>query len=312
MAFSGGLLERIKIVEVETETEKGTDPAVARIPALVYDAKIESAAEYIERKGTGQFLGHNFDGLHGDEVGVFSGRLAVRGNGTDALDPALSIILQACGFTNTAEAYAPFANTAALKTLTLEQHDDGVKKLLTGCSGTVVISGEQGNPVFAEVELFGSYGSVSDDATPDVEPGETSPPIMGSGTMSFGGESLLINSFSVDMGNVIALRSGTTSALRHYIITDRDPVISMDPEQDKIANYSYDALRRARTTQAFELVIGTGAGNQITIAAPAVQIMTLASAEREGLLTYDLTGKCNVDDLGTAGNDEFTITALTA
>ncbi len=312
MAFVGGLLSRRKVIEVELEDTKGTDKATTRIPVFVYDAKVETAAEYIERKGSGQFLGHSRDGVIGDEVGVFSGRIELRGNGTNAMDPGVGVVLQACGFTMAAEVYSPFANTAALKTLTLDFHDDGVTKIMTGCVGTVVISGTQGNPVSAEVELYGSYGTVATEATPDVEASVNPPEIMGSGTMTFGAESLLINSFSVDMGNVVAFRSGTSLALKHYLITDRDPVISMDPEQDLVANYSYDTIRRAGTTQAFSLSLGSAAGKMITLAAPAVQIMTLGSSEREGVLTYDLTGKCNVPDLGTAGNNEFTITVKTS
>jgi len=309
MAFGGGLLERKKVVQVQQEAVKGTFIEAALVDMFCFDPKIESTAEWIERKGSGVAMGHTELGMFGDELGVFSARIEMRGNGTNELDAALTLVMQACGFTVAAGVYSPSATIAAQKTLSIVQHDDGVKKALSGCMGTIVFSGEQGNPVFAEVEMFGRYAAPSDDANPGYTPSAEVPPIMGSGVMTLDALLVLINTFSVDMGNVVEFRAGTSTALQHYVITDRNPVIAMDPEQDLLAGYSYDSIRRARTTKAFTLGTGTGAGKLITYAAPLVQNMALPSNARGGLLSYDYTGICVA---GATGNDEFTVTVPVA
>jgi hypothetical protein len=308
MAFNGGLLDRKRVVEVKIEASKGTAETSALLPMFCFDAKIETAAEFIDRKGTGAFMGHNFAGIIGDEVGVFSARIECRGNGSNALDVALAAVLTSCGFTNVAEVYSPSATIAAQKTLTVEVHEDGLLKILSGAMGNVVFSGEQGNQVFAEVEMLGAYSAVTDEAVPAFAPSTEVPPIMGSGVMTLGGDSVLIQAFGVDMGNVVTLRAGATAGALYYVITDRDPVITMNPEQDLVANHDYDGFRTGRTTKAFTLGIGSGAGKLVTFAAPAVQTRTLAAGEREGLMMYDYTGQCNI----SSGNDEFTVTVPTS
>lgn len=308
MAYAGGLLARRKVIHVLNETDKGVAETTGLVALFCLDPKIESAAEFIEREGAGKYLGFNELGIFGDEVGVFTGRVEFRGNGTDAMEAGISALLQSSGFLNTAEAYSPFLTVAAQKTCTIEYHDDGLLKILSGAvAQSLTISGEQGKPVYGDFTMLGKYAAVTDEALPAYAPDDEPPPLMGSGSFSYAADSgVLISKFSVDMGLVTTLRSG--SANLHYVITNRKPVISMDPEQDLVANLDLDGFRTGRTTKDFSLVIGAAAGKKITFNAPAVQTRSLADGEREGLLIYDLTGQCNI----SAGNDEFTITVLTA
>ncbi len=305
MALQAPLLSRKRVVQVKVETTKGTEETTGLSDLLCFDPKLESAAEWIERKGTSKFLGHMTPGMFSEELGVFSCSAELRGNGSNAMDAAISALLQACGLVNTSETYTPTSTISSQKTATIRSYLDGTLKVLYGAAGTCKISGEWGQRVMLELEMAGMFKAPADAALPTYSPGTTTPPLMGSGAVTLASNAFKFNKFELDFANQVTYRPGAD----HYCIADRDPTFSFDPEWDKIAGYDFDGIRQALTTAALSLAIGSGAGKAITITAPKVQQKEPGKeGDREGIAIYEYMAQL----LGNSGDDEYSIAVTTA
>jgi len=296
-------------VKLEVITTKG-EPVVADTHIITYDPEMMSAAEFIERRGAGSgaFMGFNQAGVVGKQVGVCNFRVDLKGNGTNNWDAGLAIFMQCCGFDLTTTVLTPVSTVGAQYTCTIYLWEDGLLKQLSGCMGNVTIDWEEGMPAAANFSfqgIFAQQADVADMAMPEFAPDTTTPSLMGSGTWTLGGDAIKISKLSLDMKNELALRGN------HYVITNRAPSITIDPEAQTTSatGHDFNALWIAGTTAALSLVIGTGAGHQITLGVPVFQYAEPpASGDRDGLFTYDIVGNCNV----SSGNDEVSITVLAA
>lgn len=306
MASVAPLLYRKRIIQIANENTKGTYDFDPLRSLLCFDASIQSTAEFIERRGPGKYLGHVNIGAFGQETGVFTCKAELRGNGSNAMDAAVSEMLMACGMKNTSEAYTPSSTITDHKTVSITVWEDGKKKQLKGAMGNCVISGEQGMPIYLEFTMTGFYVQMADEAlsTPTWSANATLPEVMGSGALTFGALTVYPSKFQLDFGNNVVERSGSG----YFVITDRTPILSIDVEDDNDATADYPAIRIAGTQTAFSMAIGSAAGKMITVAAPKVQIQELKEADRNGILTYDLTGLCTAN----TGDDEYSITVKTA
>jgi len=308
MALSAPLLTRKRCVQVKVEAEKGTQLLTTPTDGLFFDPTMSPTAPFIERKGAGLYLGHTQAGILGELSGEWSAEMEYRTNGT-IMDPALAIILQGCGFKKSTESYAPTSTHSEQSTLTIIQSEDGIRKIMHGCMGNVSIEGEIGKRIMVKPTMSGIWDAPTDQALPAYTPGTTAPLMMKGGTFTItpsGGSALsvLISKFSLDMGNTVAMRPDpdTASGIGYYIITDRDPIFTMDPEADLVAGIDFYGAWLAGTEAAVSLAFGSNA-YEITITIPKFQYREIKDGDRDGVQIYDVTGQCNITD----GNDEVTI-----
>ena len=293
-------------VKLEVITTKGT-AVVPDTHIITYDPEMMSAAEFIERRGAGSgaFMGFNQLGVIGKQVGVCNFRVDLKGNGTNNWDSGLAILLQCCGFSLTTSVLTPVSTVAAQYTCSIYLWEDGLLKLLSGASGNVTIDWEEGMPASANFSMQGIFAQQADASMPTFSPDTTTPSLMGSGTWTLGGDAIKISKLSLDMRNELGLRGN------HYVITNRAPSATIDPEAQTTGatGHDFNALWIAGTTAALSLIIGTGAGHRITLGIPVFQYAEPPkSGNRDGLFTYDIVGNCNV----SAGNDEVSLTVLAA
>ena len=312
MALSAPLLSRKNVLQVKVEAAKGTYLA-PDVDLIAYDVEIDPTADFIERKSGSKALGHASTGVIGPRSGVCRFRAALRGNGSNAMDPGIAACLTACGMANAAEVYSPTSTVATMKTLSIAGYMDGKVRKLSGAMGNYTIEGDYGQPVYLNFEFSGSWVAPAYVALPTWAPNTQAPPMLGNGTFTLGGESIKISHFELTPNNVVVPRAdvGTSSAILYHLITDRDPQITIDPEDDLVAGHAYEAIWLAGTTGAINLVIGSGAGDQITINAPVAQYKEISRDDREGISVIQLTAQL-CQNAVDAGNDEFTIAVLTA
>src|SRR5690606_11478441 len=83
-----------------------------------------------------------------------------------------------------------------------------------------------------------------------------------------------------------------------------EPKIAMDPEATLVADNDLYGLWAADTEQALGWTVGTEAGNIITFAMPAAQIMDASDAERKGLQVDQVNLQLNSD---ATDGDEWSI-----
>jgi hypothetical protein len=295
------LLSRKKVIQVEIESAKGTANAVPSVTdVLVFEPDMKPTAPFQQRKGPGKYLGNSEKGIIEEKSGSFTCSAEMRGNGTNAMDTGLAVLLQACGLKNTAETYQVTSVPANHKTITIWVFEDGVKKILHGAMGNVTFEGETGKRLMCNFEFTGIWNAPTDAAIPAFAPSAEPPPILATGTFSIGA-ARKVSRFSLNMNNEVVLRHdiNAASGIAHAVITDFDPVVGADLEADLVATYDINGIWLAGTEAAMSVVLGTGAGKCITFTIPKLQYREIPEGDRSGLQIYDITAQCNhstVDD----------------
>lgn len=203
--------------------------------------------------------------------------------------PYVSPYLRACGFSETVVAgtsvtYRP-ASTG-IPSLTMGLYTDGTLKKLWGARGTVKFTGKVGEPIYAEFDFMGAYVPVSDATilAPTI-PGHN-PPVMISSLITVGGYAPTLSSISIDMGNKLAPRldANAASGYKGFMLTDRDPSGSFDPEMTVVATQDWYGLWKAGTSGALNVgAIGTSNFNKVQITAPTLVRTNVQEGDREGL-----------------------------
>ncbi len=308
MTLYAPLLTRKKEIQVKVETDKGT--GVGGDSALmVYELDIKPTSEFIDRQGTGAFLGQEQVGVHGAMTGQCSFKAELRGTDSQGLDAGIAILLQACAFEKTAEVYNLDSDFAKHKTISIDVYEDGVRKEIEGAMGTVTFDGEVGGVMMLDFEFHGRWVAPTDQALPGGSPGTTIPMRLQGGTFTLGGQSIKIGKFSLNVNNELKMREDPdgVGGLAHYMITNFDPQLSIDPEADKIAGYDYNGIWLAHTTAVVSLALSNGT-DKATIAIPVLQFKEIPGGDRDGILIYDINGQC----INSSGDDTVTMTIAAA
>ena len=310
MAYSEPLIKKKTVIQAKIEAVKGTAETTGLTDCLVFDPDIKPTAPFIGRNGPGLYLGNANAGVIGERSGSLTFSAEVRGNGSTGMDAGLAVLLQGCGLKKTSEVYQVSSAMADHSTLTIFVFEDGKKKILHGAMGNVTFEGETGKRLMANFEFFGIWNAPTDVALPAFTPGTESPPILASGTFTVASNAKLISRLSLNMGNNVVMRPdiNATSGIAHYCITDIDPVLGFDLEAELVATYDIYGAWLAGTEAAVSLVLGSGAGKEITFTIPALQYRELPEGEREGKLIYDATGQCN----HSSGDDAVAISVATS
>lgn len=238
----------------------------------------------------------------------------LKGSGAAGTAPDISILLQACGLTETIVAatsvtYGPTSDFTLLKTISIVVYKDGLRILFMGCIGNFTIRVGLDSIPRIEFSFMAGDFRVDDSgivAGTGYESTKPSPPI-GIGFV-FGGYQYEIANFSLEAGNDISLRNsiGAPGGYSTAIITNRVPRGSFDPEavlkgtKDNWDDYEKGAER------AVTLTYGRTAGNIVAINARKCQYDGLAFGERNSILTYDAPFMCNRRT--ATGDDEYTLT----
>jgi hypothetical protein len=134
----------------------------------------------------------------------------------------------------------------------------------------------------------------------------TVPPRFAAATLTLGSFVPKISSLTIESGNSVYLRPDATddSGYAYACVQDRVPKITMDPEDDLIANRDWMGLWKAGTAAVFTATLGT-TGNQITFSAPVAQIINTQESERSGLNAASVDFQCNKSS--SLGDDELTL-----
>ncbi len=303
------MLTRKKIIQAKIEAEKGTKETAGFADLLVYDPNIRPSAPFEPRRGPGKYIGNSVAGIVQEKSGILTCSAELRGNGTNAMDAGLSVLLQCCGLKNTAETYQVASAVADHKTCTIQVFEDGKKKVLYGAMANPIFEGETGKRMMCNFEFKGIWDTPVDEALPAFSPGTEAPPILANGTFTIG-TAKKVSRVSLNMGNEVVLRMdiNAASGIAHAVIVDNDPVLSCDLEAELVAAYDIHGIWLAGTEAAVSLVLGSGAGKQITFTIPKFQYREIPEGNRDGILIYDATGQCNHD----SGDDAVAIAVLTA
>ncbi|MFA4905043.1 MAG: phage tail tube protein [Candidatus Margulisiibacteriota bacterium] len=247
---------------------------------------------------------HGASELYFREVsGVFANTETITGSLSGAICTAASAP-QTAGY----EIKPVSSDTPAL---TLGLYEDGVRKLLKGCRGSVKFSFKIGEPAIMDFSFMGVGAGVTDlPLLSDVEYETTVPPVLLDAKMSCGGVSLNIGEMEIDTANALASKDkiDDPSGILSYLITGRDMKGSFNPEMVAVGSHDFFGKWFAATPMELNLEFGSTEGNKFRIFAPKIVYNKVDDGNRDGIqlaqTSFDLTGSIE------PGDDELSILLL--
>lgn len=310
----GKILSRLAVLASKIETTEGVAEALANVDAniLAGEPKFTPDIPMFERDLVDGSLSRHA-ALAGTRGGEISFKVLAKGSGTAGTPPSWGKLLKACGFgetivASTSVTYAPKSLHADIKTLTIGLYRQGLKKLLRGCRGSVKLSLRNGQPMALDFRFRGVYGGVTDVAmltATGVD--QTREPVFLNASFDVGGFAALIETLELDWGRELALQSDVNKqeGWASCLIVDANPVGTMDPEEELVATHDWHGRWINGTLGSLGFELNGGAGNIITVNAPACQYMRVQEGNRNKLATLGLDFALRRSS--EAGDDELTI-----
>ena len=304
------LLRRRAVFAAKVETTIGTAESLTGAEGAfnARDFTIQPNVPITRREGQGGF--NYLPGIAEGMQGTCTVTMDMAYDGTTVPTWA-SVLLPACGWVQTTGVFSPLSEGPGtnVKTITIGHYKDGKRALLSGAMGTFKIMAPTGKMASIEFTFTGKY-STNETDTALISPTypTTLPLRVAAGALTWNSVALCTSNVEVDAGNSVIMRecmnatdrSGFISA----IVTNRQPVITADPESELVATQDRDALWLTSSPQAFSMQIGV-AGTSITVAAPKAQLENKQQGNRNDMMTDDLTWLATK---GSAADTELTIT----
>ena len=193
----------------------------------------------------------------------------------------------------TGVAYHPVSSGTSA--FTLGDYMDGVETTLFGSRATGTFgAGGVGQIGYLNFTFNGQAAAPGDQplltgtSVPNIVP-ETF--LSAAVTAGSGADLLCVDAFSLDFGNTLGRRNCANQAngIISYRITERLPLITIDPERDLEANVPFFTNFDAATQFGFNALIGQTAGTRARVIAGRCQYSELAGADREGIATLNAT-----------------------
>lgn len=305
------LLTRRRVIAAKIETTPGTAEVLAGTDAAfnASNVQIQANIDFVQRPSQGGFP--PLPGMLSQRGGQVTFDMEVATNGSGANAAWATTFLPGCGMVATTNTWAPASlppgGAGFPKTLTIGVYEDGVRKVLAGCMGTVSFRLTDGEPIIASFTFNGVWQTPTDVAilTPTYP---TTKPIrmMGASIVLASNALPPMQEFTFDVGNEVQMREDAANAngIRHAVIVGRRVNGTMNPEATLVATRPQYTEWLAETTGSFVLNAGS-ANNQITFSVPTWQAVNVQEAERNGLNIDQVEWQANRG--GTADSD-FTIT----
>jgi len=305
---------------VKEETTRGT--AVA-ITGTDFDVPFFNISWTAEKPITdGKYATGDFDthvGVVGTSKGTISASLFLNHSGNEDTPPKCAKIFEMLGLqesvnTGVSVVYTPISTYEvgpAGKTYTCIIQDQmatggsAIHHKFVGCLATGKLVCEAlGMPWRLDIEITGKYVGYTDETALTVGTlDSTVPNSVKSATITVGGVAQRLSKFELDIGNAIEMENKPSDATGFLsaVITDRTPILSIDPLVDLLATDAVYTKWNAGTEGAVVISTGNWALN-----APKAQILTVADGSQGALKAFSQTLRLNRD----SGDDSWTLTHI--
>lgn len=243
--------------------------------------------------------------------------LKAAGASAGTVPPNLGVALRACGMSETISVgtsvtYAPVSASFETATIEIREGDTAANvktKRIVGAMGNVLLEAEKGGLVAARFNFSGKYVEPieSEPLFADAASGPTPSPFLGVSFDFHGVTTLKLRTVNIDLGNNVVRRNDINEVSGNFaaLITDRNATATIDPEQELIATINFFNKLTTNAEGTLEYILGSGAGNIVTVNAPKAQIIADSEGDRDDFRIEDIELQLNKD--ATAGDDELTI-----
>lgn len=308
------LLRRRSVFAAKLETTVGDAIALAGADGVfnARDFLITPNIPIERREGQGGFNYHK--GVPGGMQGTCVITHDIAYNGT-AIPNWATTLLPACGFVATGTAFNPITagpgtTTAHARTLTIGQYHDGKLRQLSGAMGNAVFTFPTGMPATVTFTFTGKYSENETDVTLIAPTYPTDASLrFADGSILWASAGLCTSSASIDLGNSVIMRECAEAANRtgfkSAIITNRQPIITADPEAVLVATQDRDDQWLDMTTGVLAITLNGEGNSTLVFNAPAAQLENKQQGNRNDMITDDLTWLATKD---TTADRELAIT----
>lgn len=309
-------ITRILLAKVESVIGTDSEPVVGSDAIEASNIKVNYTGDKLANDRVRTDISAESPGI-GKRYAEISFTCKIKGSGTAGTAPRIGRLLQACAFSEAADVgssviYNP--TSSSKKTVTVYVYNlnlntgSAVLEKFTGCVGNVQFKFPAGQNATMEVSLRGLCAAVNTDVVAPGTPvfNTTVAPVVENATFTLNSvTSLVVQELSLNMDNSISEHDDISAAagLKSFEVSGREPKGSFNPEVVSVATYDFKADWAAATTRALSMVLGSAAGNKLTITAPKVTIDNIADGEREKYLTKDIPFSLGRN----TGNDEISL-----
>lgn len=303
------LLERKTQVALELEGTEGTAETLLAADAVLHMNPTFKPDTPMNERPVASATMSRFASVPGARSMVMEWDCELKGSGAAGTAPEFGKALQACGFdetivTSTSVTYTPLSDSVSSATLAM--YMDGLRAIMWGARGNVSLSVNAGGFAMLHFRFLGADFTIADVAMlSGVSYQTTKPPVFLDASFSVSSYAAKIQALGIDMNNELVLRSDPSKQSGHFstLITNRAPVLTIDPELVLVATENFFADLRAGTEGALSMVLGATAGNICTITAPKVQYTNASPGSRNGLRTLGIDCQLNRN----SGDDELSL-----
>lgn len=296
------LRDRICVIAAKVESVAGTAEALTATEAafISYNWDMPRDEPVDERPGGTGFQQHT--SITGPRSAHARFETDYVPFGTDGTAPYWMTLATACGMDLTGDVLACGTTT---RTMTIAAYRDGLVEKIVGATGTFQINLNAGRTPRIQWDFFGKTGDDADVAVLAPTYPTVNPQRWAGGTCTIHGLAAKVSTLTLDRGAENIMREDPADATGfiagHFV--DAKPFITCDPEADLVATKNWQSIRQAHTEGAVSIAVGTGAaaGNILTIAASAAQIIEVPTARRNKIVTRAMRLQLN-------GSANFTIT----
>ena len=292
MAVSRGLIRRKRTLSAATESTTGTAVTTSALGLVVYDAEVSFEIPEFDRPDVS-----GYGNLY-SESGAQQGKVTATVECQDGGAVWSTTLLTACGVDGGNE-----VTNDAKTTITIGLLEDGRLWRIAGAMGTCVFNFRVGEPVTADFEFSGKYVAPSDASfTGPTSPTEVVPVYKGATVAIPGKGAYPVGDRTIDLGNEVVMREDATDAtgFKSAQIVTRNVRATASIESHLVANQDFVGGMAANSLAACTVTVGG-----VTWTMPKAQIVSVASADKNGIMVEELEMRASRDSSNT---DEFSIT----
>lgn len=304
------LLRRKRVLAAKIESTVGTAEALSASDATfnIYNALIQPTIEMEQREGQGGF-GY-LSAVPGGYTGVATFRTYLEWDGTATEPSWADTFFPACGWVKSGQVYTPRTEAPGtnVKTLTIGLYEDGILKRISGAMGTATITLPTNRSGYIDWTFTGVWLAPTAVAMLTPTYPTDKPLRFAGGLAEWDNVNLCVEQATINLGNTVIMREcpTTEAGFISALVTNRQPLITVNPEASTIAAQDRWAAWLAQNEYALELDLAGPSSSVLSFDAPKAQIQNDQEGDRNGMVTEDITFQCNKN--GATHDQELSIT----
>lgn len=303
------LLERLTQVAIEVEGEEGTAETIVAADAILHMNPTFKPDTPMNERNVASASMSPFASVPGIRSMTMEFDVELKGSGSAGTAPEYSDALKACGFSETIVAstsvtYEPASDS--VPSATLAMYMDGLCVKMWGARGNVSLAVKAGGIPVLHFRFVGANFSITDVAMlTGVSYQSTKPVPFQGASFSISGYAAKLDNLGFDLNNELTLRTDPSKNSGHFstLITDRKPMLTIDPEMVLVATEDFFGDLRSGAEGALSLTLGATAGNICTVTGPKIQYTNQSPGSRNGLRSLGIDCQMNRN----SGDDEISI-----